>query len=106
MIYILLAVIGLLFIVVIVMFMNNKKLKKEIEIVQKVIALKDTTIFNLEASRVSVKDVMDNFASIDEVVALVKFGESREDISKKLNISLKNVETIIKLGTIKKEKRS
>ncbi len=41
-----------------------------------------------------------------EVVALVKFGESREDISKKLNISLKNVETIIKLGTIKKEKRS
>ncbi len=106
MIYILLAVIGLLFIVVIVMFMNNKKLKKEIEIVQKVIALKDTTIFNLEASRVSVKDVMENFASIDEVVALVKFGESREDISKKLNISLKNVETIIKLGTIKKEKRS
>ncbi len=59
MIYILLAVIGLLFIVVIVMFMNNKKLKKEIEIVQKVIALKDTTIFNLEASRVSVKDVME-----------------------------------------------
>ena len=106
MIYILLAVIGLLFIVVIVMFMNNKKLKKEIEIVQKVIALKDTTIFNLEASRVSVKDVMDNFASIDEVVALVKFGESREDISKKLNISLKNVETIIKLDAIKKEKRS
>ncbi len=106
MIYILLAVIGLLFIVVIVMFMNNKKLKKEIEIVQKVIALKDTTIFNLEASRVSVKDIMENFASIDEVVALVKFGESREDISKKLNISLKNVETIIKLGTIKKEKRS
>ena len=67
--------------------------------------MKDTTIANFEASRVAVKDVMENISSHDEVMALVDAGESRAMISEKLGIPENKIELIIKFDKIKKEKQ-
>jgi len=90
----------LLFIMFIVMFFKNRKLKKEVKVLKELLALKDTT----EASRVTVKDVTDDFSSHDEVMELVDAGESRESISKKLGIPANKIELIVKFDKIKKEK--
>ena len=94
----------LLFLMLIVMFFKNRKLKKEVKVLKEVLAVKDTGISNFEASRVAVKDVIDNFSAHDEVMELVVAGESRESISKKLGIPENKIELIIKFDKIKKEK--
>jgi len=86
------------------MFFKNRTLKKEIRVLQEVIELKDTTISNFEASRVAVKDVIENLSSHDEVMKLVEAGESRAEISEKLAIPVNKIELIIKFDKIKKEK--
>ncbi len=106
MIYILSAIIILLLIVIMAISFINRRLKKEIGIFQELIALKDTTISNLKASRVTVKDLMENIFSIDKVMSLIGSGHSRESISKQLNMPLSKIETIIKLDSLKKEKKS
>ena len=88
----------------IVSLLKNSRLKKEIKVLQGVLEMKDTTISNLEASRVAVKDVLDNFSLTDEVMAEVAAGESREIISEKLGIPVSKIELIIKFDKIKKEK--
>ena len=98
---------GFIFIValiVTVLIVSNSKLKKELKVLKEVLAVKDTTISNLEASRVAVKDVIDNFSLHDEVMELVEAGESRDGISKKLGIPTNKIELIIKFDKIKKEK--
>ena len=90
----------------IMMLFKNRKLKTEITVLKEVLEVKDTTIANLEASRVAVKDVIDNFSSHDEVMALVDAGESRTSISEKLGIPVNKIELIIKFDKIKKEKRA
>ena len=94
----------LLFLMLIIMFFKNRKLKKEILLLKEVLAVKDTTISNFEASRVAVKDVIDNFSAHEEVMELVEAGESRESISEKLGIPVNKIELIIKFDKIKKEK--
>ena len=89
----------------IVMLFKNRTLKTEIKKLKEILALKDTTIDNFEASRVAVKDVMENISSHDEVMALVNDGESRASISKKLSIPENKIELIIKFDKIKKEKQ-
>ena len=88
----------------IAMFFKNRTLKKEIKVLEEVIVLKDTTISNFEASRVAVKDVIENLSSHDEVMQLVEAGESRAEISDKLGIPINKIELIIKFDKIKKEK--
>ena len=88
----------------IVSLLKNSRLKKEIKALQGVLEMKDTTISNLEASRVAVKDVLDNFSLTEEVMTEVAAGESRESISEKLGIPVSKIELIIKFDKIKKKK--
>ena len=88
------------------MVFKNIKLKKEIQMLKEVLAVKDTTISNFEASRVAVKEVIENFSSHDEVMKLLEAGESRADISQKLGIPVNKIELIIKFDKIKKEKHT
>jgi hypothetical protein len=83
---------------------NNKKLSAENQKLQEILEVKDTTISNLQASRVAVKDVIENFSAHDEVMQLIEAGESRESISEKLGIPASRIELIIKFDKIKKEK--
>jgi len=102
--YIIMGFIFIVALIVTVLIVSNSKLKKELKVLKEVLAVKDTTISNLEASRVAVKDVIDNFSLHDEVMELVEAGESRDDISKKLGIPTNKIELIIKFDKIKKEK--
>ena len=88
----------------IVMFFKNRGLKKEMKVLKEILEVKETTISNFEASRVAVKDVIENFSSHDEVMVLVDAGESRASISEKLGIPVNKIELIIKFDKIKKEK--
>ena len=90
--------------ILIVMLFKNRSLKKEIKVLKEILEIKETTISNFEASRVAVKDVIENFSSHDEVMELVIAGESRESISEKLGIPVNKIELIIKFDKIKKEK--
>ena len=89
----------------IVMLFKNRTLKTEIKKLREILSLRDATIENFEASRVAVKDVMENISSHDEVMAMVDVGESRASISKKLGIPENKIELIIKFDKIKKEKQ-
>jgi hypothetical protein len=95
----------LVLVLLIVLFFKNRALKTEIKKLREILTLKDTTIANFEASRVAVKEVIENISSHDEVMALVDAGESRAEISKKLNIPENKIELIIKFDKIKKEKQ-
>ncbi len=94
----------LLLLMVVLMFFKNRKLKQEINVLKKVLDVKDATIANFQASRVAVKDVIENLSSYEEVMALVDTGESRADISEKLGIPVNKIEFIIKFDKINKEK--
>jgi len=102
--YIIIGLIVILALVLTTLIMSNKKLKKEVKVLKEILAVKDTTISNFEASRVAVKDVIDNFSSHAEVMGLVEAGESRESISEKLGIPENKIELIVKFDKIKKEK--
>ena len=92
-------------ILLVIMFFKNRTLKTEIKKLREVLEVKDTTISNFEASRVAVKDVIENLSSHEEVMQLVEAGESRESISEKLGIPVNKIELIIKFDKIKKEKQ-
>ena len=93
----LLLFIGLLF----YLYNNNKKLVAKNRALQEIMEVKDITISNLQASRVAVKDVIENFSAHDEVMQLIDAGESRESISEKLSIPISRIELIIKFDKIK-----
>ena len=100
-------VLGLLVLLVIILFIlmsKNAKLHAENKKLQEILALKDTTIANYEASRVAVSDVIENFASLDDVMTLINAGESKASVSEKLNIPLSKIELIIKFDKLKKKK--
>ena len=99
-------ILGLLVLLVIVLFSlisENKKLRSENQKMGAIIEIKDTTIHNLEASRVAVKDVIENLSLSDEVIAAIESGLSKEEVSKDLGIPLSKIELIIKFDKIKKE---
>ena len=100
-------VIGLLALLVLVLFgliSENRKLKKANSVLNKVLETKNRTIANLEASRVAVKEVIENFSVSDEVIAGIEAGESREALSERLGIPVSRIELIVKFDKIKKEK--
>jgi ribosomal protein L30E len=95
----LLLLVGILFILI----AKNTKLEEENKKILEILKLKDMTISNYEASRISVSEVIENFSSVDDVMVLLESGESREAISKKLNIPLAKIELIIKFDQLKKK---
>ena len=74
---------------------ENKKLREILEV-------KNTTIANYEASRVAVKDVIENFSSLDSVMDLIKAGEIKAAVTEKLGIPITKIELIIKYDKLKK----
>jgi len=97
-------VLGLLFLLLIILFIlmsKNSKLSDENKKLIEILEVKDVTIANYEASRVAVKDVIENFSSLDEVMSLINQGESKASVSQKLNIPLSKIELIIKFDKIK-----
>jgi len=97
-------VLGLLALLVIILFIfmnKNSKLSAENKKLTEILEIKDVTIANYEASRVSVSEVIENISSLDEVMELIHKGESKADISEKLNIPLSKIELIIKFDKLK-----
>ena len=97
-----LSLLVLLVVILFIMISQNSKLKKENKKLNEILEVKNTTIANYEASRVAVKDVIENFSLLDEVMALIEAGESRETVSEKLGIPISKVELIIKFDKLKK----
>jgi hypothetical protein len=98
-------VLGLLALLVIILLMlvsKNSKLAKENKKLNEILDVKNVTIANYEASRVAVKDVIDNFSSLDDVMELINAGESKASVSEKLGIPVSKIELIIKFDKLKK----
>jgi len=102
-VWILGATIVVLLMLLIMSYQANGKLKEENSVLQEIITVKDKTIENLQASRIAVKDVIENLSLHDEVMALVESGESSAAISEKLGIPENKIELIIKFDKIKKD---
>jgi len=81
--------------------LTNKRIKQENKFLKHILQTKDMTISNLEASRVSVKEVVENFVIADKVVSALKTGKSREEVAKLFAIPVERIETIVKLDKIK-----
>jgi K+-transporting ATPase c subunit len=99
-------VLGLLVVLVIILFTlmsKNSKLSSENKKLTEVLEVKDITIANYEASRVAVSDVLENFSSLDDVMTLINAGESKAEVSEKLNMPLSKIELIIKFDKLKKK---
>lgn len=97
-----LSLLVLLVIVLLMMVSQNSKLRSENKKLNEILEIKNMTIANYEASRVAVKDVMENFSLLDEVMRLIDAGESREAVAEKLGIPVSKVELIIKFEKLKK----
>lgn len=95
-------VVVLLVVVVVVLWRQTVSLKRETKKLGEILAIKDTTISNYEASRVAVNDVIENFYLVDGVMDLIAQGKSRVEVAEALAISLSRVELIIKLAKLKK----
>jgi len=98
-------VLSLLALLVIILFMlvsKNSKLAKENKKLNEILDVKNVTIENYEASRVAVKDVIENFSSLDDVMGLINAGESKASVSEKLGIPVSKIELIIKFDKLKK----
>jgi hypothetical protein len=98
-------ILSLLALLVIILFMlvrKNSKLAKENKKLNEILDVKNVTIANYEASRVAVKDVIENFSSLDDVMELINAGESKSSVSEKLGIPVSKIELIIKFDKLKK----
>lgn len=99
---IVLSIIVLLIIVVMIQMSQISKLKKENKKLYEILEVKNATIANYEASRVAVKDVIENISSLDSVMELINAGESKAAVSEKLGIPISKIELIIKFDKLKK----
>ena len=97
-----LALLALLVIILLMLMGKNSKLAKENKKLNEILDVKNVTIANYEASRVAVKDVIENFSSLDDVMELINAGESKASVSEKLGIPLSKIELIIKFDKLKK----
>lgn len=97
-----LALLALLVIILLMLMRKNNTLAKENKKLNEILDIKNVTIANYEASRVAVKDVIDNFSSLDDVMELINAGESKASVSEKLGIPVSKIELIIKFDKLKK----
>lgn len=93
---------ALLVVILIILISKNAKLNKENQHLIEILEVKNITIANYEASRVAVKDVMENYSSLDDVMSLINAGESKASVSEKLGIPVNRIELIIKFDKLKK----
>jgi hypothetical protein len=100
---VILSIIVLLVLVVMIQMRQISKLKKENKKLYEILEVKNATIANYEASRVAVKDVIENISSLDSVMELINAGESKASVSEKLGIPLSKIELIIKFDKLKKK---
>jgi tRNA pseudouridine-54 N-methylase len=105
-IWIMAGAIVVLLILLMISYSANSKLKKEKHVLEEIMEVKDKTIENLQASRVAVKDVIENFSKHSSVMTLVEEGKSIEEIADVLGIPTNKVELIIKFDKIKKDHAS
>lgn len=94
--------VAILFVIVFTLLSKNAKLRSENKKLKEILEIKNTTISNYEASRVAVKDVIENFSSLDDVMALIDAGESKASVSEKLGIPVNKIDLIIKFDKLKK----
>ena len=97
-------VLGLLICLALVLWIlmsKNAKLSSENQKLHEILEVKDVTISNYEASRMVVKDVVENFSSFDTVMKMIHEGESKEQISKTLGMPLSKIELILKFDKLK-----
>lgn len=97
-----LSLLALLVVVLFTLIAKNSKLRSENKKLNEILEVKNTTIANYEASRVAVKDVIENFSALDEVMSLIEAGESKATVSEKLGIPVSKIELIIKFDKLKK----
>jgi tRNA threonylcarbamoyladenosine modification (KEOPS) complex Cgi121 subunit len=97
-----LSLLAIFLFILIYMLNKNAKLNQENQKLQEILAIKNSTIQNYEASRVSVKEVVENISATDKVINAIKAGDTKEEISKKLNIPLAKIDLIIKFDGIKR----
>ena len=97
-----LSLLALLVIILLMLVSKNSKLAKENKKLNEILEVKNVTISNYEASRVAVKDVIENFSSLDDVMELINAGESKASVSEKLGIPVSKIELIIKFDKLKK----
>lgn len=97
-----LALLSLLVVIFLILISRNSKLTSEKKKLNEILEMKNATIANYEASRVAVKDVIENFSSLDEVMELINLGESKASVSEKLGIPVSKIELIIKFDKLKK----
>ncbi|WP_373032664.1 sigma-70 family RNA polymerase sigma factor [Sulfurovum sp.] len=97
-----LSLLALLVIILLMLVSKNSKLAKENKKLNEILDVKNVTISNYEASRVAVKDVIENFSSLDDVMELINSGESKASVSEKLGIPVSKIELIIKFDKLKK----
>jgi hypothetical protein len=97
-----LSLLALLVIILFILVSKNSKLAKENKKLNDILDVKNVTIANYEASRVAVKDVIENFSSLDDVMELINAGESKASVSEKLGIPVSKIELIIKFDKLKK----
>lgn len=97
-----LSLLALLVIILLMLVSKNSKLAKENQKLNEILDVKNVTIANYEASRVAVKDVIENFSSLDDVMELINAGESKASVSEKLGIPVSKIELIIKFDKLKK----
>jgi cell division protein FtsB len=102
-IWILGIMVAVVLLLLVMSYSSNKKLKEEIDLLHEIIKVKEQTIENYQASRVAVKDVIENLSDHEEVMAMVKAGESNATIAEKLGIPENKIELIIKFDKIKKD---
>ena len=97
-----LALVVLLAIILLLLVARNSKLAKENRVLKEILEVKDATIANMESQRVSVKDVIENIASAEEVMSRINEGKSREEVSRELGMPINKIALIIKFDKIKK----
>lgn len=100
--FIVLGLLALLVVILSVLISKNSKLNKENQQLTEILEVKNITIANYEASRVAVKDVMENFSSLDDVMSLINAGESKASVSEKLGMPVSRIELIMKFDKLKK----
>jgi len=104
MIYLFIICILILFVWGIFQRQKIKALKTENIKLKQIIEFNNKSIENYKASRVAVRDVLDNLAISQKVMALLSEGIEKNEVIKRLNIPAKKFEFILKLDKLQKEK--
>jgi len=92
---IILSLLAVLVFILFIFLRKNSKLYAENNKLLQTLELREITIANYEAS-----SVLENFSSMDEVLAYIESGESKVKASKKYKISLSKIELMVKFDRL------